>query len=89
MPPIAVWDSPHTGWDNAVYSTEDNSYETLRRIIGHDHQADVLHLEGHIRTGNEYFVTEDSDFLSKRQILNDQLGVTILTPEELELLLSN
>ena len=85
--PVGVWN--HSRWDEFLWaSDEDNTYEELMKIVGNDKIEDAMHLEAHIRNKHDYFVTEDNDFLHKREILNEKFGVIILTPNELQKLCS-
>jgi hypothetical protein len=81
--PIGVCN--HSRWDESVWgSDDDNTYDEIREIIGKDKIEDAMYLEAHIRNGHEYFVTEDNDFLSKRNILKEKFRVNIITPEGLQ-----
>ena len=82
-PPVAVWDSPLTTWDNSAWASEDSSYEEIEKIVGRQNHGDCLHLERHIESGRDVFVTDDNDFLSCRDRLAEAFGVTILTVTEL------
>lgn len=82
--PIAVWDSPHSTWDNAVFAPQDTAYSEIEEIIGKSNHADVLHLEGHISSGRDVFVTSDTDFLKHKDVIHQRFGATIMTAEELE-----
>lgn len=44
---------------------------------------DVLHLQAHIYSQNDYFVTMDDHFLDKRVLLKERFGVGIYTPSEM------
>lgn len=44
---------------------------------------DVLHLQVHIYSQNDYFVTMDDHFLDKRVLLKERFGVGIYTPSEM------
>ena len=83
-PPIAVWDSPLAGWDNAVWASDDSKYPEIEKIVGRQNHGDCLHLERHIESGRDVFVTDDNDFLSCRDQLSETFGVTILTVNELK-----
>jgi len=73
----------HTRIGEGVVAGDNNPYEEIRNIIGRKNVGDALHLEAHIRSCNDYFVTEDKDFLGNREELNKRFDVKILTPEEL------
>ena len=81
MKPIGVWG--HSRWGESVWPSEDCLYDEIRQIIGKRNVGDAMHLEAHIRSGNDVFVTEDNDFLSKRDELNAEFGCEIMTPDEL------
>lgn len=61
-----------------------DNYTQIKKIIGEGKIHDVIKLEAHIRNRFDYFVTEDHDFLDKREELREILGVKIVTPQELE-----
>ncbi len=79
--PVAVWD--HARWGEAVLAGDDCTYDEIRQIIGSEHVKDAMQLEAHIRNQHDYFVTEDTDFLTKMETLNKKFNVEIVTPEEL------
>jgi hypothetical protein len=83
-PPIAVWDSPLGGWDKSVWASDDSKYSDIERIVGKQNHGDCLHLERHIESKRDVFVTDDNDFLSCRHQLSEEFGVTILTVGELK-----
>ncbi|MCB6179996.1 hypothetical protein LHP98_17900 [Rhodobacter sp. Har01] len=82
-PPIAVWDSPLGGWDKSVWASDDSKYSEIERIVGRQNHGDCLHLERHIESKRDVFVTDDKHFLSCRHQLSEAFGVTILTVSEL------
>jgi len=82
--PIAVFDSKFATIGNCVIAADDTPYSEIQRIIGKHNHGDCLHLERHISSGRDVFVTDDNDFLSKRGDLQQRFGVTIKTVEELE-----
>lgn len=67
-----------------IKAENDCTYDEIRKIIGVEHVKDAMQLEAHIRNGHDYFVTEDTDFLKKREELIREFDVKIVTPEELE-----
>lgn len=81
--PIGIFDGPFSFFGEVVFAADDTPYHVLNKIIGKEHHADVLHLESHIESGHDFFITEDNDFLSKREVLREKLEVEILTPDEL------
>lgn len=86
--PIGVFGQVKYG--KAVFSSKEsgNMYREILGIIGNAQYKDSLHLEAHIRNGFDYFVTEDNDFLGKRKELKKRFNVQIVTPEELEEIIS-
>ena len=82
--PTALIGSKFATIGNSVIASETNKFHHLQSIVGKEHHADILHLERHLESDRDYFVTDDNDFLSKREMLFDQLGVQIVTVEELE-----
>ena len=84
--PLGVLD--HSRWNEAVWAGDGNAYDGLCKILGKDKIEDAMHLEAHIRNKFDYFVTEDTDFLCKREVLKKKFGVNIVTPNELQELCS-
>jgi hypothetical protein len=80
--PVGVWG--HGRLNEMVWGREDSVYDDTRQIIGNNNIKDAMHLEAHIRNGHDYFVTEDRDFLSKRQELEKKFSIKIATPAELD-----
>ena len=80
--PVGVWD--HARWDEAVWASSDCAYDEIRKIIGMNRVEDAMQIEAYIRNKHDYFVTEDNDFINKRDELNEKFGVKIVTPKELE-----
>ena len=74
----------HSILGESVLGGSDNIYENIRKIIGYDHVKDAMHLEAHIRNNHDYFITEDKDFLNKREELEKKFNIKIKTPEELQ-----
>ena len=86
--PVMVWG--HARWGEAVRADKDCYFDEISEIIGKDGIADAMHLEAHLRSEHDVFVTEDNDFLSKRDQLSAAFGCGIMTPEELaEMLQAN
>ncbi|MDW3118977.1 MAG: hypothetical protein R8G60_15265 [Roseovarius pacificus] len=83
-PPVGVYGSKFSTWDNCVFAGENSSYPEVEKIIGKHNHGDCLHLERHIASGRDVFVTDDNDFLSKRTLLEERFEICILTIEELE-----
>lgn len=73
----------HTRLDECILAGEDTIYEDVRKIIGRENIKDAMHLEAHIRNGHDYFVTEDTDFLKVRDVLQKRFTIKIVTPDEL------
>ncbi len=85
--PIGVWG--HSRWDECVWGDEDNKYDEILHLIGRQNIKDAMHLETHLRSENDYFVTQDKDdILSKRDELLKQFGIKAVSPEELQLILN-
>ena len=86
--PVGVWGKSKWG-DGSVYGSEDNIYEQVLSVVGGHNYQDARHLEAHYRSGNNIFVTEDlGDILSKKEALFEQLGIRVMSPEELKSVLS-
>ena len=49
----------------------------------HNKKADIDHLVGHFRAGRDVFVTNDREILRNKEMLWDQLGIAVESPEEL------
>jgi predicted nucleic acid-binding protein len=59
-------------------------------LVGGNNVKDAIMLEAHLRSGNDYFVTEDKDdILSKRSELEEHFNIKVISPTELEILLSD
>ena len=82
--PVAVWGSPLTTWGNSCWAGEESKYRAIERIVGRQNHGDCLHLERHIESKRDVFVTDDNDFLSCRDQLASEFNVTILTVSELQ-----
>ena len=81
--PIAVWGKCKWG-DGSVWGSDDNIYQQVLSIVGVNNYQDARHLEAHYRSGNDIFVTEDNDdILSKKDTLLE-LGIRVMSPEELK-----
>ncbi len=75
----------HSRCDECVVgSDEDGIFGDIYKILGKNKLEDAMHLEAHIRNKHDYFITEDNDFLQKREMLEAKFGVNILTPKELQ-----
>ena len=83
---LAVIGSPHATIGNSVIASSVNKYSEIRGVIGREHHADILHLERHLNSGRDYFLTDDNDFLTKKEELFEQFGVKVVTVDELEAL---
>lgn len=83
--PMGVWGSPHAKWGEAVWGSETSSFKEIQKIIGKENHADVLHLERHVNSGRDYFVTNDNDFLKHRAVLEKTFAIRITTVDELEI----
>lgn len=82
-PPTATIDG-RFGFIGSSAITDDGSrLNRIERIIGAGNHGDVAHFEAHLRGKRDVFVTDDNDFLSKRQELEDTFGTRILTTSEL------
>ncbi len=60
-------------------------YKEILKIIGRNNAGDALNLDTHIKSGNDIFVTEDTDFLNYRTELFKKFSVVIHTPSELKI----
>jgi hypothetical protein len=70
--------------DKSVLSDRNNEYDGIRKIIGKSNIGDAIKIEGHIRFGNDYFVTEDrDDILLHRKELEETFNIKILNIVEL------
>lgn len=80
--PVGVWGE--TRWGEAIWASENSSYDRIKEIIGVENVKDSIHLEAHIRMGNDIFVTEDNDFLTIREELKQEFGCVVMHPNELK-----
>lgn len=74
---------PYFRFGEGVWADKDCEYDAISSIIGRDKVADTLHLEAHLRHKHDVFVTEDNDFLAKRDQLSAAFGCEIMPPEAL------
>jgi predicted nucleic acid-binding protein len=81
--PVAVFDSPFSTLDNCVIASDHSNYSEIQKVIGRHHHGDVVHLEGHIASKRDVFVTDDNDFLTVREALQDRFEVKIMTVAEI------
>jgi len=81
--PVGVCNHSRCG-ECVVGSDEDNIFEDICKILGKNKIEDAMHLEAHIRNKHDYFITEDKDFLQKKEILKARFAIEILTPIELQ-----
>lgn len=84
---VAVWD--HSKWnDGSVWGSGSGHFQSAKEIIGGHNIGDAQHLEAHLRSGNDVFVTEDLDeFIrnGRREELERKFsGLKIMTPDELK-----
>lgn len=85
MLPLGVWD--HGRWGECLWADSDNQYDAIRNVVGSQNVKDAMHLEAHLRSSNDYFVTEDKDdILNKRVELRKQFGIKVVSPEELQII---
>jgi len=81
--PVGVWN--HARWGECVWGGDGNEYENILQVVGKENIEDAMYLEAHLRSGNDYFVTEDKDdILSKKDKLLKQFGIKVVSPEELK-----
>lgn len=86
VPAVAVWG--HSKWnDGSVWGSDDGTFDEVAKILGKHNMGDIRHLEAHIRSGNDIFVTEDLDeFIrdGRREKLEQTFsGLKIMTSDEL------
>lgn len=81
--PIAVFDSPHSTFDNCVFAANNTIYSDVSTAMTKDNHGDAMQLEGHIRSGRDIFVTDDGDFLDRRDALRERFGVKIKSTNEI------
>jgi len=81
--PLAVFDSPHSTFDNCVIASDDTIWPDISAAMTKDNHGDAMQLEGHIRSGRDIFVTDDKDFLNRRDALREKFGVTVKSTREI------
>ena len=64
--PIAIINSPFGLIGHSLSAADDTSYALIEKIVGKQNHGDCLHLERHIASKRDVFVTDDNDFLSCR-----------------------
>jgi len=86
---VGVWG--HSRWGSALYEDKDdsNNLEKIKKIlfpkieILTDRQIkDCMHLQTTIKYNREYFITNDKNFLKKKETIKEKLGAKIYSPEE-------
>ncbi|MEQ9568129.1 MAG: hypothetical protein RLN85_20345, partial [Pseudomonadales bacterium] len=82
--PMAVLDSPFALLDQCVLGDDDTHFKEIEETIGKHNHGDVLHLERHLNSGRDLFVTDDRDFLDCRKTLCERFGVTVLSCSEIQ-----
>lgn len=87
--PIAIIGSAFALIGRSSIARNDTPYRRIQAIVGKQNHGDCIHLERHITSGRDVFVTDDNDFLSCRDCLQSEFGVRILTVFELTTQLSN
>ncbi len=80
--PLAVSSSPHSTIENTVIAADDTIYPELSKFMTKNNHGDAMHLDGHIRSGRDLFVTDDNDFLSCKKELFEKFGIQIKTSIE-------
>ncbi|MBR9864878.1 MAG: hypothetical protein GYB24_15680 [Rhodobacteraceae bacterium] len=71
--PLAVFDSPHSTIGNSVIAADDTIWPDISAAMTKDNHGDAMQLEGHIRSGRDIFVTDDKDFLERRDALKAKI----------------
>lgn len=82
IPSIGVYGLSKYG--ESIYSSDATVLNGIVKIIGMNNIKDAMKLEGHIRNKNDYFITQDHDFLDKRIDLEKKFNIKILDITELE-----
>lgn len=82
--PIGVTDSKFALIGECAIAGNNNHYKAIQDILGMQNHGDILHLERHIESRRDVFVTDDNDFLCCRERLAERFGVLILSCDELE-----
>lgn len=81
--PLAIIESPHSTIGNSVIAANDSNWPEIATALGKDNHGDAVQLEGHIRSGRDVFVTDDRDFLDRRDKLQEKFGVIVKSTDEL------
>lgn len=81
--PLAVVDSPHSTIGNCVIAADDTIWPNISNAMTKDNNGDAMQLDGHIRSGRDIFVTDDKDFLKRRDALKQKFGVTVKSTQEI------
>ncbi|MBI2611910.1 hypothetical protein HYW54_04185 [Candidatus Gottesmanbacteria bacterium] len=82
--PTAVFG--HTKFGESIFGSEKQAenFEKIKQIIGPNNIKDAILVSTHIREGNDFCVTEDTDILSNKEILEKTfLGLRISHPNKL------
>lgn len=81
--PLAVIGSPHSTIGNCVIAADNTIWADISAVMTRDNHGDAMQLEGHIRSGRDIFVTDDKDFLNRRDALKKKFGVTVKSTQEI------
>ena len=81
--PLAVIGSRHSIIGNSVIAADDTIWPDISAAMTKDNHGDAMQLDGHIRSGRDIFVTDDKDFLKRRDALKKKFGVTVNSTQEI------
>lgn len=76
-------ESPFSTIGNCKIVPNETPRNEIEDIIGREHHGDVIHFLDHLVSGRDVFVTDDNDFLSNRDALEERFGTMIRTLDEL------
>ena len=80
--PYTFIGSPFSRIGRCKIAPAETPKEEIEKIIGRQHHGDVIHFLDHVLSERDIFVTDDNDFLSKRDILEERFKTKILTVDE-------
>ena len=81
----ARWSDMNTSWEELRDTSwsdhsESEQFESIEFIIGKSHRRDILHVDTAYKEGCRAFITSDNDILSKKDELEQILGIKFFHP---------
>jgi hypothetical protein len=81
-----TWSDDNLTWEASNFTWADYSptekYECVKQIVGKNNRRDCIHFDIAIKNKCQFFLTEDKDFLQKRDHLEALSGIKIFDPSK-------